>query len=306
MNVMCENGAMTITDYSPSALDHSPTTQHLEPLVLAWLGSFPSPRTRQAYAYDLRRFAEWLEAHKAGTLLTAERPHLDLFARHLEEADYSPATRARWLSSLSSFYDYSCSVGAVKVNPAANVRRPKLPNYSPRLGLNLDTAPKVIEAANRLGPDHRALVALGLLAGLRVSEALAVSAGSIREEAGHRVLEVVSKGGRTDLVPLSPAALRLLAEVLETRPVGPLLGDMDRFRAGRLVAQLGREAGLGKLTPHDLRHGAATCSLEAGEPIHRVQQLLRHASPVTTQRYDHSRDRLDSSAAYGLARAVMA
>jgi integrase len=68
---------------------------------------------------------------------------------------------------------------------------------------------------------------------------------------------------------------------------------------------MGKRAGLSyRLTPHDLRHGAATCSLEAGEPIHRVQQLLRHASPVTTQRYDHSRNRLDASAAYGLARAV--
>lgn len=297
---------MSLTAYSPTSHELATLTTDPEPLVLAWLGSFPSPRTREAYAYDLRRFSEWLAHHRAGSLITVERPHVDLFARHLEEAGYSPATRARWLSSLSSFYDYSCSVGAVRTNPASNVRRPKLPNYSPRLGLNLDTAPKVIETAERLSPDHRALVALCLLAGLRISEALSVTAGAIREEAGHRVLEVTSKGGRRDLVPLSPAALRLLAEVIESRPEGPLLGDMDRFRAGRLVAQLGREAGLGKLTPHDLRHGAATCSLEAGEPIHRVQQLLRHASPVTTQRYDHSRDRLDSSAAYGLARAVTA
>ena len=52
------------------------------------------------------------------------------------------------------------------------------------------------------------------------------------------------------------------------------------------------------------RHGAATCALEAGEPLHRVQQLLRHKDPRTTERYDHSRDRLDKSAAYGLGRAL--
>lgn len=297
---------MSLTEYSPTTHELSPLTLDLDRLALAWLGSFPSVRTRQAYSADLGAFSRWLEDHRAGTLLTATRPHVDLYARHLEEAGYSPSTRARRLSSLSSFYGYSCSVGALSVNPAANVRRPKLPNYSPRLGLNLDTAPRVVEAAHRLGPDHRALVALCLLAGLRVSEALFATAGDIREEAGHRVLEITSKGGRRDLVPLSPAALRLLEDALAARPEGPLLGGMDRFRAGRLVAQLGKEAGLEKLTPHDLRHGAATCSLEAGEPIHRVQQLLRHASPVTTQRYDHSRDRLDSSAAYGLSRAVVA
>lgn len=305
MYVMCDNGSMSLTEYSPSTQDLAVTSQPVEPLVMSWLASFSSPKTRQAYGYDLRRFSEWLDHHKAGGLLNASRAHLDLFARHLEEAGYSPNTRARWLSSLSSFYAYSCSARVLNDNPVSHVRRPKLPNYSPRLGLNLDTAPRVIEAAGRLSSDHRALVALCLLTGLRVSEALSVEAADIREEAGHRVLTVTSKGGRTDLVALSPAALRLLAEVLAERPSGPLLGAMDRFRAFRLVKQLGKEAGLGQaLTPHDLRHGAATCALEAGEPLHRVQQLLRHASPLTTQRYDHSRDRLDSSAAYGLGRAV--
>lgn len=297
---------MSITEYSPAThvTIHREDPRLLE-LVLGWLGSFPSPRTRDGYRGDLESFSAWIERHRAGSILEASRAHVDLYARALEEAGYRPASRARALSAISSFFAYALSVGALQVNPAASVRRPKLPNYSPRLGLNLETAPRVVAASGRLSAEHRALVALLLFAGLRVSEALSVSAQSIREEAGHRVLSVVSKGGRDDLVPLSPAAYRLLSEVLEARPDGLLLGGMDRFRAYRLVAELGKEAGLEyRLTPHDLRHGAATCSLEAGEPIHRVQQLLRHASPVTTQRYDHSRDRLDASAAYGLGRAL--
>jgi integrase/recombinase XerD len=305
MYVMCYGASMSLTEYSPSSHDLSLPSQPVEPLVMGWLGSFASPKTREAYGYNLRRFAEWLEHHKAGTLLTASRAHLDLFARHLEEVGYKPASRAQWLSSLSSFYDYSCTVRALSHNPAANVKRPKLPNYSPRLGLNLDTAPQVVKASERLSPQHRGLVALCLFTGLRISEALSVKAENIREEAGHRVLEVVSKGGRSDLVPLSPSALRLLSELLESNPSGLLFPGIDRFRASRMVAALGKEANLGRpLTPHDLRHGAVTCALEAGEPLHRVQQLARHASPLTTQRYDHSRDRLDSSAAYGLSRAL--
>jgi integrase len=163
----------------------------------------------------------------------------------------------------------------------------------------------VVAAAHRLGPEHRALVALCLFAGLRVSEALSVSAENIRTEAGHTVLEVTSKGGRRDVVPLSAPALRLLSEVLEAHPSGPLLPAVDRFRARRMVAALGREAALGRpLTTHDLRHGAATCAREAGVPLEEVRDLLRHASVTTTQRYDHARKRLDSSAAYGLARAI--
>jgi site-specific recombinase XerD len=293
---------MSLTEYSPSSHELSLPSQPVESVVMGWLASFSSPKTREAYSYNLRRFSEWLEHHKAGTLLTASRAHLDLFARHLEEVGYKPASRAQWLSSLSSFYDYSCSVNALSLNPASNVKRPKLPNYSPRLGLNLSDAPKVVEASLRLEPCHRALVALCLLTGLRVSEALSVKAEHLRDEAGHRVLVVTSKGGRSDLLPMSPSAIRLLSD---SPSEGFLLPGIDRFKASRLVGAIGKEANLGRpLTPHDLRHGAATCALEAGEPLHRVQQLLRHASPVTTQRYDHSRDRLDKSAAYGLARAI--
>jgi integrase/recombinase XerD len=302
---MCNTEAMSITAYSTNSQVTTLGSQDLSPLVMAWLGSFSSPKTREAYSYDLRRFAEYLAHHNAGGLLEAQRAHIDMFARSLESADYSAATRAQWLSALSSFYNYSCSVGVLSVNPAANVKRPKLPNYSPRLGLNLSTAPKVVEAAKRLEPEHRALIALCLFTGLRISEALSVKAEDIREEAGHKVLQVTSKGGRSDLVPMSPAALRLLEEVLQIHPEGLLLPGIDRFKASRMVSAIGQEANLGRpLTPHDLRHGAVTCALEAGEPLHRVQQLARHASPVTTQRYDHSRDRLDKSAAYGLARAI--
>lgn len=296
---------MTIAAYS------SPTQSLVKPgevqtLALSWLASFGSPRTRQAYGEDLRKFTDFLDDHQAGSVLQASRVHLDLWARSLEAAGYSPATRARRLASVSSFYVYASSVGAVSSNPVSSVRRPKLPTYSPRLGLDLTSAPPVVEASKRMTSQHQAIIALCLFTGLRVSEALSVKGSDIRDEGGHRVLEVTSKGGRRDLVPLSPTAFGLLSGVLKVSGSGHLLGDLDRFRVLRMVAAIGKEAGLDRpLTPHDLRHGAATCALEAGEPLHRVQQLLRHANPLTTQRYDHSRDRLDKSAAYGLAAALV-
>lgn len=274
--------------------------------VTGWLASFRSERTRSAYYADLRAFVVWLR-ETAGTddLAGVDRRTVDAYALHLEAAGYAPATVARRLASLTSFYRFGQTEhGYDGSNPVERVRRPKLPNYSPRLGLNLTTAPPVIAAAEAAGTEARTIVALCFYAALRVSEALAVTGADITTEAGHTVVRVTSKGGRHDLVPLSPAAVRLLEPAVAAAGTGPLLPDVDRFKARRIVARIGRTAGLEGLTVHDLRHGAVTCSLEAGEPIHRVQQLARHASPMTTQRYDHSRDRLDASAAYGLARAV--
>jgi len=309
---MASTDLVTTADYSHGTLT-TQVSEQVGSLVAAWLVEFPSPRTREAYFRDLEAFARWLSEAGVPDLLAAARPHVALYARTLAESDgYKPATQARKLSAVASFYGYAVEAGALLVNPAAKIRRPKLPAYSPRLGLNLDTAPRVLEAAEAMSPAHRGLVALCLFAGLRVSEALSVTTQDLREEAGHRVLRVISKGGREDLVPLAPAAYRLLEGLLDAPGMAPRpvlcteTGEpLDRFQARRMVAAIGKRAGLSSpLTSHDLRHGAATCALEAGEPLHRVQQLLRHASPVTTQRYDHSRDRLDRSAAYGLGTAL--
>lgn len=304
---------MSLTDYPTDT--HAltlPTQEQLDRLAGAWLASFASPRTREVYRKNLLSFIAFLEGVGAGiTLEKASRVHVDLYARHLESLDYSPNTRAQRLASVSSFYEYACLLGAMSSNPAAKVRRPKLSKYSPRLGLNLDTAPPVIEAAEKLGETHAGIVALCLFAGLRISEALGICrANTLRVESGVRLVEFVGKGGEVQRVPLSPTALRLLAPLLEKYPIGSLLRDskgkpLDRWQALRMVAAIGKAAGVENLTPHSLRHGCATCALEAGEPIHRVQQLLRHASPVTTQRYDHSRDYLEKSAVWGLDKALL-
>jgi hypothetical protein len=44
-----------------------------------------------------------------------------------------------------------------------------------------------------------------------------------------------------------------------------------------------------------------TLALEAGVPLHRVQDAARHADPSTTRRYDRARDALDGHATYALA-----
>jgi site-specific recombinase XerD len=275
-----------------------------------WLMAYASPRTREAYRDALDLFAAFLAEHRAGGVMQATRSHLDAWARAMEAAELKPATRARNLAALSSFYAFAVSEGVLAANPAKAVRRPKVSDKSTRLGLTLDTSRQVLKAAEAMTATHKAAVALLLCAGLRASEAIAVKAADITESLGHTVLAVKGKGGEVAPVVLSPVAMRLLTEALANAAGGPLLRDtegrpLDRFKLGRLVNRIGKQAQLGRvLTPHDLRHGCITSALEAGEPIHLVQAHARHASPTTTQRYDRNRGRLDNSAAYGLGRAL--
>lgn len=286
--------------------------QAAETLAMRWLLAYASIRTRENYRAALNRFAQFMTEHKAGPVLDASRTHLDAWARSMEAEKLKPASIAANLASVSSFFAYAMSCEAISSNPCERVRRPKVSDISTRLGLTLETARKVVSAAEEMSPKHRAAVALMLFGGLRASEACGVVAEDIGEELGHTVLLVRGKGGTLGKVVLPPAAMRLIGEALEVarKDRGTVLRDakgnpLDRFKLGRVINSIGRKACLGRaLTPHDLRHGCATVALEVGEPMHQVQAHLRHASPVTTQRYDRNRGRLDGSAAYGIGRGL--
>ena len=63
-------------------------------------------RTRAAYLADLRDFRAWCANVGIG-LLEVHRPHVEAYARQLEQAGRSRATVARRLATLASFYRHA-------------------------------------------------------------------------------------------------------------------------------------------------------------------------------------------------------
>ncbi len=69
--------------------------------------------------------------------------------------------------------------------------------------------------------------------------------------------------------------------------------------AFRTVARIARLVSIeGEVSPHSMRHTHATLALDAGVPLHDLQDSMGHADPRTTRRYDRARGRLEKSSAY--------
>ena len=83
---------------------------------------------------------------------------------------------------------------------------------------------------------------------------------------------------------------------------------VGRSLTGAAVRQLLRRrafaAGVPAMSPHDLRRTYACDLLDAGADLPAVQQLLGHASPATTSRYERRGDRARRAAAERLRREL--
>jgi site-specific recombinase XerD len=265
--------------------------------------------TRDAYALDLRQYANWCLDREL-RLFDARRVDVECFARDLEARGRARATVARRLCTVASFYRYAEEEGLIEHSPAIHVRRPRLDYESHVTGLDRNELGALLVAAGLSSARDHGLVSLLALNGLRVSEALGADIDALGLERGHRTLTITRKGGKIVTMPLAPRVARTIDLAIGERLEGPLFCDaagnrLDRHAAGRIVRRVARRAGITKkVGPHTLRHAFITAALDAGVPLRDVQEAASHADPRTTMRYDRGRQSLDRHATYIVATFV--
>lgn len=281
----------------------------------AWCARGKSRHTRRAYARNLLRWEEY--ARRTGIHpLQAKLPLADAYANHLATVPskrggaLSLASQAQALAAAGSFYTYAVRVEAVPADPFANVDRPYIdPDHSPTQGMTAGETEKLITTARDWAPRSYALVTLLYLLGPRIDEVLALNAGDLGYDRGHRTLPLRLKGNKRKLVPVPPLALDALERYLDGRSEGPLfVTDSGRRwtqpEVWKHLRVLARRAGIPQATsikPHMLRHQFITDNLADNVPLERVQDAVGHTNPRTTQRYNRRRRALDDHPAYGLA-----
>ena len=129
--------------------------------------------------------------------------------------------------------------------------------------------------------------------GLRIEDAATLEI--CRIDGPHGLVRIIGKGNKERLLPLQPALYQQMRRLWATHR-HPVLLFPNQEGTDHLCIKSFRiafrdacnQAGLPvKIVPHSLRHGFATALLQAGVPLHQVQELLGHADIATTQIYLH-------------------
>jgi integrase/recombinase XerD len=253
---------MTSTPLAPPSSDPpEPFTGQLRLAVAAYLARFTGS-SREHTESDLRCYLVWC-AERGLDPLAAQRPHLELYIRWMQEIRrFKPSTVSRRFSVAAGFYRTCVLDGIMEHSPAEHVRRPPVPAESPTLGFtHLQSGALLTAARESANPCDFALVAMLGLLGLRIFEATSADIADLGEEHGHRVLRVCGKGTKIVLVPLPPAVGRAIDRAVGARVRGPILlntrgARMDRHAAARRLHRLAEAAGIQvtRAHPHMLRH----------------------------------------------------
>jgi integrase len=263
-----------------------------------------------------RRFFEGLE-HR----LKAQRPPLG-----------QPHTLRHCYNLLRTALEGAVEHRLLASNPLASIPRPKVPRPEPKY-LTEEEAGKVLRAADASGDRRGLAVHLMLRLGLRRGEALGLIWSDVDFERGtitvsHQLQREPdpAEPGQTVLVRVAPktatsirvlSADRTLLALLEAWSHGlfelappdalvvckPSGKPFDPDAASSWLRELGKSVGV-RVTPHRLRHTAATMMLNHDVAITTVGSVLGHSDIRTTSVYARVLDDTRRSALEALGSVI--
>ncbi|MDX1448093.1 MAG: tyrosine recombinase XerC [Acidimicrobiia bacterium] len=248
-----------------------------------------SPATVSAYRRDLSQYL----AHLDGREPTPDE--VDGFVASLR--GLAPSTISRKVAAVRGLHRFLVAEGLAQHDPTGLVETPRRPDAIPK-ALDVETCILLVtspDPTTASGARDRALLEFLYGTGARASEAVDLDLAAIDLDEATAVL--TGKGRKQRMVPLGRPAVEALTEWLVHRlDLGPRDDAVFTNLRGRrltrqtvfdVVRKAARREGLdpSSVSPHVLRHSAATHMIEAGADIRTVQEMLGHANVSTTQVY---------------------
>ncbi len=248
--------------------------------------------TVTAYRRDLSQYVTFLDGRRPTPELVSG------FVTSLSDRGLAAPSIARKIAAVRGFHRFLIAEDIAEDDPTRLLASPKRPRSLPK-ALGVDEVERLLAAPDPhrpLGRRDRALLEFLYATGARVSEAIGLD--QIDLDLTERRALLTGKGGKQRIVPIGRPAVRAIEAYLPDRlrlrrpgaDPGALFlnargGRLSRQGVFGIVRNHARRAGLAPLSPHVLRHSAATHMVEGGADLRSVQELLGHASISTTQVY---------------------
>lgn len=260
-----------------------------------------SENTIDSYRFDLERFRAFVKQNKITAADQISSDVLSQYIRVLFDVGFAPTSIQRNASSLRSYFAFLVGEGVITVDPTELLESPKSSRFLPDV-LSINEVELILNAVDirkRGGLRDRAMLETLYATGMRVSELAAFSAEQLIADEG--LVRIIGKGSKERLVPIGTVALEWIQKYYDAeRPLFSkghtdstvflnMRGEaLSRMGIWKLLQQHVRTAGIKKqVTPHTFRHSFATHLLEGGADLRVVQEMLGHASIVTTEIYTH-------------------
>lgn len=305
----------------------TPVTTTIEALAAVpeeavWLAKQKSPRTRRAYKADVLHFMRFCGITLPAQLRRVDHRAVIAWERCMRETEgFEASTVRRRLAALSSLFKHLIEHGETDKNPVAAVRRPSVNrDEGSTLAFSRAQARKILDAPpidTLAGLRDRAILSVGLQAGLRRAEIAWLRVGDLHQNRGYDSLRVVRKGDRKDGMAIHPQTVQRIRDYLAAarhaddfdgplfrplrhngsrqeprRPIAP--DAIDRVLR-KYALMIGLPCGY---SAHSMRATFITTALENGASLEQVQKAVGHRDPSTTKLYDRRGYNPEKSAAF--------
>lgn len=278
-----------------------------------------SRQTTNEYYYDLKTFYKFLKLHfnlvssnidfeeiliDDLTLDTIKLVDLNIIYEYINflnrVRNNSPASRARKIASLRSFFKYLCNKAhLIENNPTVDLDTVKIGKRLPRY-LTLEDSINLLSTISGDNAERDyCIITFFLNCGLRLNELVNIDITDIRDGK----LTVIGKGNKERTIYLNSACVKALENYMLIRcnMVANNIQDKNALFLSRLNRRISRrtvqsivekyisQIGLDthKFTTHKLRHTAATLMYQSGVDIRALQEILGHEQLSTTEIYTH-------------------
>lgn len=262
-----------------------------------------SPRTIASYEQVITKFAHyvWLRRNadsrkiviywqdfksaRLDTNIEVSKIWVDDFLSFLSSLrTYKPTTLHRVISTLSSFYRFCSSQGAISQNPLGAIERPRIKEQE-LVYLKHDQVLKLLDSIE--DQRDRLIIRTIYATGVRVSELCSIRIEDI-DFADHTI-RVKGKGGKIRVVFSDDETLADIRAYIGERTSGPLFpGQQGKCISPRTVQHIFKLYAPPGITPHKIRHSYASELYRRSRNLRVVQENLGHTSIKTTEIYLHT------------------